>query len=82
MATVNKGKVFTCREKMCSKNITDRGNRDGHEKRFNHKVAKRRCKQSLFDEKEKKDYCVTPACSTNSKFKGNVVRYMKNCPHQ
>ena len=71
MAPVNKGKEFICWEKTCSKNFNDRSNRDRHEKRFNHKVVKRRCKQPLFDEKEKKYHCVTPGCSKNSKFKGN-----------
>ena len=79
MAPVNKGKVFTCRKKMCSKIFTDRSNRDRHEQRLNHKVAKRRCKQPLFDEKEKKYHCVTRGCSKNSKFKDNIVRHMKDC---
>ena len=38
--------------------------------------------QTIFDEKENKHYCVTPACSNNSKFKGNIVRHMKNCAQQ
>ena len=46
MAPVNKRKVlFTCLEATCGKNITDRSNRDRHEKRFNHKPLKRKSKE-------------------------------------
>ena len=80
MAPVNKCKVFTCREKTCSK--IDRSNRDKHEKRFNHKMAKLRCKQLFLDEKENIYHCATPGCSMNSKFKGNIVRHMKDSAQQ
>ena len=47
MTPVNKDKVFTYREKTCSKNFNDRSNRNRHEKRFNHKVGKRRCHNGM-----------------------------------
>ena len=68
--------------KTCSKNFTDRSSRNRHEKNFNHKVAKRRCKQHFSDEKEKKYDCVTTGCSRNSKFKDNIVRHLKDCAQQ
>ena len=58
------------------------GNRDRREKRFNHKLLISKCKELLFNENEKKYYCPTPGCSTESSFKGNVVRHMKDCVQQ
>ena len=74
-----KRKVFTFREKdCCKKNFIDKSNIDINEKRFHRKPLKRRHIQHLFDEVKSK-YCATPGCSTKSKFKGNVVRHMKDC---
>ena len=83
MAPVNKGKVlFTCREATYGKNFTERSSRDRHEKRFNHKPIKRKSKEPLFDNTAKKYKCATPGCPTTSKFKGNIVRDMKDCAKQ
>ena len=83
MAPVNKGKVlFTCREATCGKNFTDRTNRDRYEKTFNHKPLKRKSKESLFDDTTKKYKCATPGCPATCKFKGNIVRHMKDCAKQ
>ena len=83
MAPVNKAKVlFTCREATCGKNFTDRTNRDRYEKTFNHKPLKRKSKESLFDDTTKKYKCATPGCPATCKFKGNIVRHMKDCAKQ
>ena len=80
MAPVNTGKVlFTCREATYCKNFIDRSNRDRHEKRFNEKPLKRKPKEPLFDDTAKKYKCATPGFPTTSKFKGNIVRQMKDC---
>ena len=83
MAPVNKGKVlFTCREATCGKNVTDRSNRDRHEKRFNHKPLKHKSKEPLFDDTAKEYKCATPGCTATSEFKGNIARHMKDCAKQ
>ena len=45
-------------------------------------MAKLRCKQLFLDEKENIYHCATPGCSMNSKFKGNIVRHMKDSAQQ
>ena len=83
MAPVNKGKLlFNCREATCVKNFTDRSNRDRHEKRFNDKPLKRKSEEPLFDDTAKKYKCATSGHPTTSKFKGNIVRHMKDCAKQ
>ena len=37
---------------------------------------------TLFIKNEKKYYCPTLRCSTESKFKLNVLRHMKDCVQQ
>ena len=83
MTSVNKGEVlFTYREATCGKNFTDRSNRDRYEECFNHKPLKRKSKEPLFGDTAKKYKCATLGCATTSKFKGNIVRHMKDCAKQ
>ena len=83
MAPVNKRKMlFTCQEATCGKNFTNRSNRDRHGMRFNHKPLKRKSKEPFFDDTAKKCRSAIPGYPTTFRFKGNIVRHMKDCAKQ
>lgn len=77
-------KIFTCRSIICFKRFTNRSNRDRHEKRFNHRprVEEKSKVEPLFDFSRNNYKCPSSGCLTESKYKGNMTRHMKDCSEQ
>ena len=76
-------KRWKCRDLQCDKSLSNKSNRDRHERKAGHAPPNRRDSilNPLFNDESKEYVCPLPGCNLMSRYKSNVTRHLKTgCP--